>query len=128
MVLVSAVVAYYTFGLTIGDRSHVGLEAMGPTLPRWIVAALVFGPAFGYLGFVFRRGEGSLGLVGALALPAVIIAESGYQLLRESPYFRNEFGNDSRRDGVLLLMLGIGVLLAVLLARRWRTLRASPPA
>ena len=32
--LASAVVAYYIFGLTLGDRTDVGLGAVGPTLLR----------------------------------------------------------------------------------------------
>jgi Family of unknown function (DUF6518) len=122
--LVSAVTAYYTFGLTLGDRAHLGLAAIGPTLVFWLVAALVGGPMFGLLGFAYRHGQKGIGFLGALALPAVIVAESGNQLLRELPYL----GNDPWRDGLLLVMLGIGVILAVLFFRRWRVRMVGPLA
>jgi hypothetical protein len=120
--LASAVVAYYGFGLTLGDRAHLGLAVIGPTLLFWLAAAFVGGPTFGFLGFAFRHGRKAIGFVGALALPAVIVAESGDQLFRELPYL----GNDPWRDGLLLVMLGIGVFLAVLFFRRWKTRMAGP--
>jgi hypothetical protein len=115
--LVSAVVAYYAFGLTLGDRAHLGLAAIGPTLLFWLVAAFVGGPTFGFLGFAFRHGRKGLGLLGALSLPVIIMGESGYQLVRELPYL----GNDPWRDGVLIFMFGVGVLVAALFVRRWKS-------
>ena len=114
--LVSAVAAYYALGLTFGDRADVGLAAIAPTLLRWLVAALIVGPVFGFLGSLFRYGRNGMGLLGALALPSVVVSESGYQFLRELPYF----GNDPWRDGMLLCMFGVGVVMAVLFVRRWK--------
>ena len=113
--LVAAVCAYYAYGLTLGDRTGVGLHAILPTLAKWLVAAVVAGPVFGLSGFLFRTSRGGAGLLGAVAFPAVIIIESGYQLVHELPYF----ANDPWRDGLLVVMILVGLALVVLFVRRW---------
>ena len=52
----------------------------------------------------------------ALALPIVIVGEVGYLLVPALPYF----SNDPRRDGVLLVVLVVGVAVAAILVQRWK--------
>ena len=126
--LVTAVIAYYTFGLTLGDRVDVGFAGVWPHFLRWLIAALVAGPALGILGYVFHRGRGGAGLLGALALPAAVIAESGYYLAQDIRYGGRGgrfFSNDPWREGVLVCLLVVGVALAILFVRRWRARQAA---
>jgi hypothetical protein len=126
--LAAAVIAYYTFGLTLGDRVDVGFAGVRPYLLRWLVAALIAGPAFGVIGYAFRRGRGGAGLLGAVALPAAVIAESGYYLAQGIRYGGRGgrfFGNDPWREGMLVCVLAVGVALAILFVRRWRVRQAA---
>ena len=63
-----------------------------------------------------------MSLIGALALLIVIVGEVGYLLVPALPYF----GNDPRRDGVLLVMLVVGVAVAAILVQRWKSRWARP--
>jgi hypothetical protein len=63
-----------------------------------------------------------MSLIGALALLIVIVGEVGYLLVPALPYF----SNDPRRDGVLLVVLVVGVAVAAILVQRWKSRWARP--
>lgn len=87
-----------------------------PAFLLWSVAAVVAGPIVGVLASQRRFGHGIWSLVGALVVPAALVGESALYLAESAQYF----GNDPWRDGVLLALVGIGVILGTWMLLRWR--------
>lgn len=63
-----AVIAYYVFAGTVGDRVHLGVAGLLPRMERWSMVALIFGPFLGLIGALTRR-RGVIGLLAALVVP-----------------------------------------------------------
>jgi hypothetical protein len=121
LVLVAAVTSYYVFGVTSGNRSDGTFADIAPAFALWSVSAVVAGPAVGILAHRCRFGRKGWSLVGSLAVPAALVGESVFYLWDSRQYF----WNDPWRDGVLLVLAGVGIISGIWLLKRWRS-RAAP--
>jgi len=74
LALVTASVAYYAFGVLAGDRGAISVDSLARDAGRWLVVALVLGPALGTIGALIRRPSVT-GLLAALVLPVGVAAE-----------------------------------------------------
>lgn len=68
VVLACAVGGYYVYGVTLGDRSGLGLGALSGVIRLWMTASVVLGPALGLAGCWTRRRD-TLGSLARLVVP-----------------------------------------------------------
>ena len=113
-VLYSAVLGYYAFGATFGDRAHVGWATLSAVSIRWLVVATLVGPAFGVLGYLARRRDW-FGIIATLSLPATAAVEV-VGLFRIS---LDGFRIDPLRESTIA-----AVLMAAFVAAAWSRIAA----
>jgi hypothetical protein len=103
--LLAGVAVYYWYGLSVGDREGLGLDAIWPTARMWITLAVLGGPLLGLVGAVCRLG-GLAGLAARLVIPVGILGELVWRLRWGLP----------RQDPASMVGLSVLLLLAVVLA------------
>ena len=89
-VLVCAVVGYYAYGVTLGDRAGLGMAALSGVIRWWLVASVVAGPLLGTAGVLARRAD-LWGLAARLVVPGgalvemVVLRRLGAETFRVDP-------------------------------------------
>lgn len=115
MSLYLAVVGYYTYGVTLGDRIDVGLGALTGVTGYWLLMATVAGPVFGVLGRVTQL-TGLSGPLAALSVPAVAVLE----VVGRYHISLNGFQIDPLREWTC-----VALLLAAMVCAAWTLTRAA---
>ena len=72
--LMLAVGGYYLAGVTLGDRTAIGLRGVSGALGSWLGVAVVAGPVLGLVGSVSRRRD-DFGVAAGLVVPIVTVLE-----------------------------------------------------
>lgn len=118
MSLYVAVVGYYVYGVTLGDRIDVGLSALTGVTGYWLLVATVAGPVFGVLGRVTHL-PGVAGTLAALSVPGVAAGE----VVGRLRISRDGFQTDPLREWTCAALL-----LAAMACAAWTLARAAVPA
>lgn len=92
-----------------------GFPASRSFILFWTVCALVGGPVFGAAGQLWRRGPERLAAPASMVLPAAFLAEGIWVYAVDLGYV-----------GSAVFWITVGIVLAVLLPRRWAWLRWLP--
>lgn len=66
--LISAVAAYYCYGLVFGDRVGIAFSGLSAHVRMWTILAVLAGPLLGLAGALARR-SGLVGMIAALVVP-----------------------------------------------------------
>lgn len=66
--LVAAVLAYYAYGVLVGDRTDAHLASVSGFVRLWAAAAFLAGPVLGAVGVLCRRA-GVLGFLARIVVP-----------------------------------------------------------
>ena len=77
LALVVAVLAYYGYGVTWGDRSGLGVHGVAHTAESWLLVAVLAGPSGGLLGWLSCRrtwlGSAATAVVGLAVIAEVLL-------------------------------------------------------
>ncbi len=73
-VLICAVLGYYVYGVTLGDRVGLGISALSGSVRVWLIASFIAGPLLGLAGAWTRRRD-AVGVVARLLVPVGAVVE-----------------------------------------------------
>lgn len=117
--LLTAVLAYYTYGVLIGDRAAGGLDTVSGMVRLWAGAALVVGPVLGALG-ALCRSTGLPGVLARLVVPSGAIFEMVVLRGLDEESFRVD-PVLARTQAAIVAIAALSILAAVVAARRRST-------
>lgn len=123
----AAVVAYYTYGATFGNRTDTPYETLTDVATTWLVIAVFAGPLLGWAGRRSRIRD-PLGTAMLATVPVIVFAEVTYRFWPIGPVLRGE----QVLGGAVTTLLGLAwvvmVGLLLLSVGRWRRYEARERA
>lgn len=112
LALVVAVLAYYAYGVTLGDRLGVESGEVLATGQHWILYAVLIGPVLGLIGALMRR-PGWIGLLACMVLPLGV----AYDMTSLHHLDAGSFRLEPVYSSAQLATVALAVLLVVLSRR-----------
>ena len=116
--LISAVAAYYCYGLVLGDRVGLGFSGLSAQVRLWLIMAVLAGPLLGLAGALAHRC-GLVGLIAALVVPVGATVE----MLVLRSLGSESFMIDPWQAWTQLAVVMASTCAAALAVRRWVSTR-----
>lgn len=115
----AAVLAYYAYGATFGNRTDTPYDTLTDAATTWLVIAVFAGPLLGWAGRRSRIRD-PLGTAMLATVPVIVFAEVAYRFWPIGPVLRGE----QVLGGAVTALLGLAwvalVVLLLLSVGRWR--------
>ena len=115
--LLAAVITYYIYGATIGNRSAIPLVTILRTAELWSIVGIIVGSIYGIAGSIYKHPlQSKLRNVSIILLTVLILSENGAYLYQMKDYL-----NANNYSAIIMIVMFIfGISLPFILIKNFK--------